>query len=81
MPMIDLTLPEDALDEQARNDLIDRMTRTLLKWEGVGEDNPVADSIAWGLVHTIPAGHLHVAHAPAEQARYRVLVTVPDPAQ
>ena len=44
MPMIDLTVPQGAVDAHA---LIDDLTKTLLKWEGV-PDNPVADGISWG---------------------------------
>jgi phenylpyruvate tautomerase PptA (4-oxalocrotonate tautomerase family) len=80
MPMIDLTLPEDALDEAARHELLDTLTRTLLKWEGVGEDNPMGDAVTWGVLHPVAPGDWHVAHAraPADQPRYRVLVTVPE---
>jgi phenylpyruvate tautomerase PptA (4-oxalocrotonate tautomerase family) len=78
MPMIDLTLSEDALDEQARHDLLDELTRALLRWEGVGENNPMGDAVTWGVVHPVAAGDWHVAHAPAEEPRYRVLVTVPE---
>lgn len=78
MPMIDLTLPEDALDEETRHELLDELTRTLLKWEGVGEGNPMGDAVTWGVVHPVAAGDWHVAHAPTAEPRYRVLVTVPE---
>jgi len=80
MPMIDLTLPEDALDERARHDLLDELTRALLRWEGVGEGNPMGDAVTWGVIHPVAPGDWHVAHAPApaDQPRYRVLVTVPE---
>lgn len=78
MPMIDLTLPEDALDEQGRHDLLDRLTRTLLKWEGVGEDNAMAGAVSWGFVHPVARGNHHVNHGPAEQPCYRIQVTVPE---
>ena len=46
MPMIDLTVPQGAVDASR---LVDDLTKTLLKWEGV-PDNPVADGISWGYV-------------------------------
>jgi phenylpyruvate tautomerase PptA (4-oxalocrotonate tautomerase family) len=80
MPMIDLTLPADALDEPARHALIDELTRALLHWEGVGENNAMGDSVTWGVLHPVAPGDWHVAHdrAPADQPRYRVQVTVPE---
>jgi phenylpyruvate tautomerase PptA (4-oxalocrotonate tautomerase family) len=75
MPMIDLTVPQGAVDANA---LVDDLTKTLLKWEGV-PDHPVADGISWGFVHEVAPGGLHVGHQPVGdgQPRYRVLVTVP----
>ena len=74
MPMIDLTVPQGAVDAHA---LIDDLTKTLLKWEGV-PDNPVADGISWGYVHEVAPGAHHVGHQANDDgpARYRVLVTV-----
>ena len=46
MPMIDVTLPEGALSAETRDALADRLTTTLLHWEGAG-DYPVARQIAW----------------------------------
>ena len=76
MPMIDLTVPQGAVDAHA---LIDDLTKTLLKWEGV-PDNPVADGISWGYVHEVAPGDHHVGHQANGDgpARYRVLVTVPE---
>ena len=76
MPMIDLTVPQGAVDAHA---LIDDLTRTLLKWECV-PDNPVADGISWGYVHKVAPGAHHVGHQANGDgpARYRVLVTVPE---
>ncbi len=76
MPMIELTVTQGTTDAQA---LVDDLTRTLLKWEGV-PGNPVADSISWGFVNEIPAGAHHVAHrANGDGAPYyRVVATVPE---
>jgi phenylpyruvate tautomerase PptA (4-oxalocrotonate tautomerase family) len=74
VPMIDLTVQQGAVDAHA---LVDDLTKTLLKWEGV-PDNPIADGISWGFVHELPRGAHHVGHKFDDgPARYRVLVTVP----
>jgi hypothetical protein len=41
MPMVDLTLPKDALSEQQQAELMETLTDTLLKWEGdTGQQGP-----------------------------------------
>src|SRR2546423_3112439 len=77
MPMIDLTLPEGALPDDAKGRLVEELTTALLKWEGA-PDNEVARSIAWTYVDERPAGAINVAGAPAQEPRYRVRVTVPE---
>jgi phenylpyruvate tautomerase PptA (4-oxalocrotonate tautomerase family) len=77
MPMIDVTLPEGALSAEARDALADRLTTTLLHWEGAG-DFPMARQIAWVYFDERPADGLYVAGNRAEQPRYRVLVTIPE---
>ncbi len=78
MPMIDLTLPQGALKPEAKDRLMQELTRSLLKWEGA-PDNPQAASIAWAYVDERPAGDVYVGGVkqPAAAARYRVIVTVP----
>jgi len=73
--MIELTVPEGAIDSQS---LVDDLTRVLLKWEGV-PDNPAADAISWGFVNELPADGHHVAHRAngSGPAHYRVVATVP----
>jgi phenylpyruvate tautomerase PptA (4-oxalocrotonate tautomerase family) len=75
MPMIELTVPEGAVDAHA---LVDELTRVLLKWEGV-PDNPTADAISWGFVNEVAPGNHHVAHQVngSGPAHYRVVATVP----
>jgi phenylpyruvate tautomerase PptA (4-oxalocrotonate tautomerase family) len=77
MPMIDLTLPEGALRDDAKGRLVEELTTALLKWEGA-PDNEVARSLAWTYVDERPAGAINVAGAPAQEPRYRVKVTVPE---
>jgi phenylpyruvate tautomerase PptA (4-oxalocrotonate tautomerase family) len=75
MPMIDLTMPTGALSEQAKEQLMDKLTKTLLKWEGAKADNKAAQSIAWTFLHE--AELVTVGGQPAEKPRYRVFAGVP----
>jgi phenylpyruvate tautomerase PptA (4-oxalocrotonate tautomerase family) len=75
MPMIDLTLPKGALSDEARKDLMESLTKTLLKWEGAKPDNQAAQSIAWTFLHE--AELVTVGGRTAEKPRYRVFAGVP----
>jgi phenylpyruvate tautomerase PptA (4-oxalocrotonate tautomerase family) len=75
MPMIDLTMPTGALSEQAKEDLMERLTKTLLKWEGAKPDNDAVQSIAWTFLHE--AELVTVGGRSAEKPRYRVFAGVP----
>ncbi|TMQ91412.1 hypothetical protein ETD83_31045 [Actinomadura soli] len=75
MPMIDLTLPHGVLSDDAKAELMQTLTRTLLKWEGAKPGNKAAESIAWTFLHE-PA-LVTVAGRPAQQPHYRVVVGVP----
>lgn len=76
MPMIDVTLPEGALSAETRDALAERLTTTLLHWEGAG-DFPIARQIAWVYFDERRAEMVYVAGERAEAPRYRVLVTIP----
>jgi phenylpyruvate tautomerase PptA (4-oxalocrotonate tautomerase family) len=75
MPMIDLTLPRGTLSDGVRVELMETLTRTLLKWEGAKPGNKAAESIAWTFLHE-PSLVTVAGHA-AQQPRYRVVVGVP----
>ncbi|QKV90574.1 hypothetical protein HUT19_01320 [Streptomyces sp. NA02950] len=75
MPMIDLTVPNGTLSRDAKAQLMETLTRTLLKWEGARPGNEAAESIAWTFVHEPTL--VTVAGHPAERPRYRVVVGVP----
>jgi phenylpyruvate tautomerase PptA (4-oxalocrotonate tautomerase family) len=77
VPMIDVTLPEGALSPETRDALADRLTTTLLHWEGAG-DFPMARQIAWVYFDERPADSTYVAGERAESPRYRVLITIPE---
>jgi phenylpyruvate tautomerase PptA (4-oxalocrotonate tautomerase family) len=78
MPMIDLTLPAGVLSAEQRDTLAGELTRTLLEYEGAGRDNAIAAQIAWAYVDERDPATIYAAHVPAEQPRYRLLVTVPE---
>ena len=77
MPMIDVTLPEGALSEEQRNALGERLTNTILKWEGAAEI-PFSRQITLVYFDERPAGSVYVAGEQSAEPRYRVLVTIPE---
>lgn len=76
MPMLDITIPEGALSAESEQALLSHLTDVLLEHEGADPTNPVARSIAWLFLHR-PA-QMFVAGVPADEPRYRVMVTVPE---
>jgi phenylpyruvate tautomerase PptA (4-oxalocrotonate tautomerase family) len=77
VPMIDVTLPEGALSEDQRNTLGERLTNTILKWEGAAEI-PFSRQITVVYFDERPAGSVYVAGEQETQTRYRVLITIPE---
>lgn len=77
MPMIDLTMPEGALADQAKAALVERLTATLIELEGA-PDNEYVRAITWVFVDERPAGAIAVGGRPAERPVYRVQLTVPE---
>jgi phenylpyruvate tautomerase PptA (4-oxalocrotonate tautomerase family) len=75
--MIDVTLPEGALTEEQRNTLGERLTNTILEWEGAAEI-PFSRQITLVYFDERPAGSIYVAGEQAAEPRYRVLVTIPE---
>lgn len=78
MPMFDLTLPEGALEPEARERAVQRLSAALLRHEGAPEDSPLIRGMAWGFVHELPAGAISVGGLPAARPVYRVMLTVPE---
>jgi phenylpyruvate tautomerase PptA (4-oxalocrotonate tautomerase family) len=72
--MIDLTLPDGALDTDVRARLVDDLLTTLLRWEGAPA-NERSESLAWAFVHV--ADSVTVAGSPSPGPRYRVGVRTP----
>jgi len=76
MPMLDVTIPEGALEPEAEQHLLARLTDLLIEHEGGDPSNPVVRSIAWVFVHR-PAA-VYVAGAPESEPHYRVVASVPE---
>jgi phenylpyruvate tautomerase PptA (4-oxalocrotonate tautomerase family) len=77
MPMIDFTLQDDALTDEAREQLVADMTSALIKYEGA-PDNEYVRSITWCFVDRRPARDVVVGGDPGAQPVYRVVMTVPE---
>ena len=80
MPMINVTMTKGSLTKQQRADLTEKLTRQLLKIEGV--DNEASRSIAWVLFHEVEPGGWAVGgkfddtYVP-EGGRFLTVVSVP----
>ena len=59
MPMIDLTMPEGALAEEALDGLADSLMRALLRSEGVPEDVAARELVSWVHVHELPPRRMY----------------------
>ena len=76
MPKLDLTIPADALSEDAKQHLTRELGATLLHWEGA-PDTEFFRSITWGHLHELPAEAIQTPDGTAEP--HAVLeVTVPE---
>jgi phenylpyruvate tautomerase PptA (4-oxalocrotonate tautomerase family) len=76
MPMLDAYIPDGALEPDAEEQLLAKLTDLLIINEGADPTNPQVRSIAWLFVHR-PAG-VYVAGARAEAPRYRFVASVPE---
>ncbi len=76
MPMMELTIPEGALSDDAKATLPGEMAACLLRWEKA-PDTEFFRSISWTHVHELPAGAMHTADGVDERPRAVVKVTTP----
>jgi phenylpyruvate tautomerase PptA (4-oxalocrotonate tautomerase family) len=76
MPMLDITIPENALSPQAEKTRLAHLTELLLVHERADPKNIMARSIAKAFLHR-PA-QVFVAGAPATAPHYRVVASVPE---
>lgn len=77
MPMIDLTLPEDALTEAATVGLVEELTSALIEGEGA-PDNEYVRAITWVFVDRRPPSAISVGGSRPDKPVYRVVLTVPE---
>lgn len=75
MPKLDLTIPADALSEDAQGGLARQLGATLLHWEGA-PDTDFFRSITWAHVHALPAQSIQTPDGVAEPHAV-IEVTVP----
>lgn len=76
MPMMELTIAKGALGTVRATELVDKLTRLILKWEGA-PDTPLARSIAWGFLNEVEDIRVDGKSRGNGDAAYRVYVTVP----
>src|SRR5258706_5983935 len=76
MPMIDVLIPEGALEPKAEAQLMKELTDILLKHEGFEATNQRAKDVTFLFVHR-PAA-VYVAGVRSPTPRYRVIPTVPE---
>ena len=75
--MIDVTCPQGALDDEARAEVVEKLTATLLRHEGA-PDTERTRAITWVMIHELPAGNFGVGGKSPEKPHYRVMVTTPE---
>jgi phenylpyruvate tautomerase PptA (4-oxalocrotonate tautomerase family) len=76
MPLLEVTVPEGALDEQAKRELPPKLAAKLLEWEGA-PDTAFFRSISWAHLHELPAETMHTADGVAADPHAIVAVTTP----
>jgi phenylpyruvate tautomerase PptA (4-oxalocrotonate tautomerase family) len=76
MPMIDVTIPEGALQPEAEARLMKELTDILITHEGFGAENKVAQGVTWVFLHR-PAA-VFVAGQRSALPRYRIVSTAPE---
>jgi phenylpyruvate tautomerase PptA (4-oxalocrotonate tautomerase family) len=76
MPIIDLTLPRDALPRPALETLARDLSQALLHCD-IARDNPRAEAMNWVYIHTLAAEDILIGgQAPGGRPRYRIEVTL-----
>ncbi|MGW2220142.1 hypothetical protein ACWCSD_34580 [Nonomuraea sp. NPDC001684] len=76
MPMLDVYIPDGALQPDAEAALLNRITEILIRNEGFDPADPVSRSVSWLWLHR-PAG-VYVGGEPADAPRYKVVPSVPE---
>ncbi|KOT34856.1 hypothetical protein ADK41_25780 [Streptomyces caelestis] len=76
MPMLDVYIPDGALQPDAEAVLLNRITEILVRNEGFDPADPVSRSVSWLWLHR-PAS-IYVGGEPADAPRYKVVPSVPE---
>src|ERR1700754_373043 len=74
--MLDIYVPEGALQPEAEAALLDRLTDILIKYEGFDPADPTTRAVSWAFLHRPVV--VHVGGVPADAPRYKVVATVPE---
>nr|AGN74867.1 hypothetical protein [Streptomyces griseoviridis] len=74
--MLDVYIPDGALQPDAEATLLNRITEILVRNEGFDPADPVSRSVSWLWLHR-PAA-IYVGGEPAEAPRYKVVPSVPE---
>ena len=77
MPIMDVTYPQGALSDDARDELMEELTAVLLRAERA-PDTEFFRSVTWVFVHELPAAHVYTAARPVEAPVFRVEATTPE---
>ncbi|MEA3405726.1 MAG: tautomerase family protein [Pseudomonadota bacterium] len=75
MPLIDITLPEDALSAEQEQQLAEIVTNSLLTLEAM-QDNPKAKMLTWVYLHKHPQSDYFIGGKHSVKPHYRIDVTV-----
>lgn len=75
MPLVEIIHPEGAFDADAKKTLLETLSATCLRWEGV-EVNDTTQSVAWIYLDERPRPHISAGGRPLTQNVYRVNISV-----
>ena len=75
MPLVEVIHPEGAFDADAKATLLETLSATCLRWEGV-EVNDTTQSVAWVYLDERPRENVSAGGRPLTQNVYRVNVSV-----
>jgi phenylpyruvate tautomerase PptA (4-oxalocrotonate tautomerase family) len=76
MPMLDVYIPDGALQPGAEAALLNQITEILIRHEGFDPTSQLARCASWVFLHR-PAA-IYVGGSPAEAPRYKVVASVPE---
>jgi phenylpyruvate tautomerase PptA (4-oxalocrotonate tautomerase family) len=75
MPMIDLTLPQGALDDDQKQALVEKLVAAVRKWEGIADD-PRAVATIRSFIDERPASAFACGGQAQKAPYYRIQLTV-----